>query len=227
MKAPKYIKGEKKYFRHSKNNPKNLAHIKRSVVTRVKEEKEKQRKENLTLEKNPFVNTIDLNNSPRLFEYLRENSKYDGKVLSQKRMRTILKHTLKLIAKRTVYNEAGVFIKNFGYFCIVRYPSRKIVEGFVGANKKKYMNFQTKGFPHSITFIPIRKDRALKEWVMERAFHRYNTTRIMSELLKEGKRYKMAFSLLHNLFGNRIKTVDVIKKQILDNTTTANSGSTN
>lgn len=224
MKEPKYIKGEKKkFYRHSKNNPKNLAHIKRLVITRVKE---KTKKENLTIDKSPFVNTIDLNNSPRLFEYLRANSKFDGKTLSQKRMKTILKHTLKLIAKRTVYNEAGVFIKNFGYFCIVRYPHKKIVEGFVGKDKKKYMNFQTKGFPHSITFIAVRKDNALKEWAMERAFHRYNTTRIMSELLKEGKRYKMAFSLLHNLFANRIKTVDVIKKYNIDNTTTTNSGGT-
>lgn len=222
MKGPKYIKGELKQYRHSKNSPKNLAYIKRSAVT-----KEKEREENLTLDKSPYVNTIDLNNSPRLFEYLRANSQYDGKALSQKRMRTILKHTLKTIAKRTAYNEAGVFIKNFGYFCIIRYPHKKIVEGFVGKDKKKYMNFQTKGFPHSMTFIPIRKDNALKEWVMERAFHRYNTTRIMSELLKEGKRYKMAFSLLHNLFANRTKTVDVIKKHNFDNTKTTDSGGIN
>jgi hypothetical protein len=202
MKVAKYVKGEKRVFRHSRNNPKNLNHVKRKP-------REANNKE---VEKKTFVNTIDLRSNKKLLQHLEKTLNLSKKDFTKKEIFSIIYQTLKTIGERTVRNEAGVFIKDFGYFCVVRYPQRRIMEGFVQGRKKKYMNFQTNGFPHSITFISIRKDNLLKEWVMERAFHKYHTTRIMSELLKEGKKYKMNFSLLYNLYGNRVYTVDVIKK---------------
>lgn len=208
MKEARYVKGEKRVFRMSKNNPKNLNHVKRKQPDA----------DNKEVYKKAFVNTVDLRANKKLIQHLEKTLNFAEKGLTKKDIYKIIYKTLQTIAERTVRNEAGVFVKNFGYFCIVRYPQRRIMEGFVQGRRKKYMNFQTKGFPHSITFIPIRKDTLLKEWVMERAFHKYYTTRIMSQLLSEGKRYKMNFSLLHNLHGNRINTVDVIKKQNIDNT---------
>lgn len=208
MKVAKYPEREKRIFRMSKNNPKNINHVKRKQPDA----------DNKEVYKRTFVNTINLRNNIKLLQHLEKTLNLKEKGLTKKQIFEIIYKTLQTIAERTVRNEAGVFIKNFGYFCIVRYPQRRIMEGFVQGRKKKYMNFQTKGYPHSITFIPIRKDTLLKEWVMERAFHKYYTTRIMSQLLSEGKRYKMSFSLLHNLHGNRTHTVDVIKKQNIDNT---------
>lgn len=199
MKGARYPEREKRIFRMSKNNPKNLKHVKYNCT-------------NKEVEKKAFVNTIDLRGNKKLIQHLEKILNFSKKGLTRKEVFSIIYQTLKTIGERTVRNEAGVFIKNFGYFCVVRYPQRRIMEGFVQGKKKKYMNFQTKGYPHSITFISIRKDNLLKEWVMERAFHKYHTTRIMSELLKEGKKYKMNFSLLYNLYGNRVYTVDVIKK---------------
>jgi nucleoid DNA-binding protein len=201
---------EKRVHRGSANNPKNIAHLKKRRDKKIK----KSTKESPTLEKGPYVNTIDISNNPKLLEYLKNASKRDKRQLNAKRVEKIINSTLKLIAKRMVYNEGGVFIKDFGYFCVVRYPKRTIVESFCGSIKKKWMNFQTNGYPHSATFIPIRKDTKLKEWAMERAFHTYNVTRIMSKLLMEGKRYKMNFSLLYNMNSNRNKTVDVLKNTI-------------
>lgn len=208
MKAAKYVKGEKRVFRHSKHNPKNVNHVKRKQPDA----------DNKEVYKKTFVNTIDLRGNKKLIQHLEKTLNFSKKGLTKKDIYKIIYKTLQTIAERTVRNEAGVFIKNFGYFCVVRYPQRRIMEGFVQGKKKKYMNFQTKGYPHSITFISIRKDNLLKEWVMERAFHKYHTTRIMSDLLKEGKKYKMNFSLLYNLYGNRVYTVDVIKKEKIDNT---------
>lgn len=199
---------EKRVYRFSKSNPKNVAHLRK----RQEKGKKISTKSSPTIDKKPYVNTIDIANNPKLLEFIKNQTKIDKRKFSKKRVEQVINSTLKLIAKRTVYNEGGVFIKNFGYFCVVRYPQRRIVESFCGNTKKKWMNFHTNGFPHSATFIPIRKDSKLKEWVMERAFHTYNTTRIMSKLLQEGKRYKLNFSVLHNLNANRISTVDVLKK---------------
>jgi hypothetical protein len=212
---------EKKLYRSSKNNPNNIAHLKKKAERKIK----KSTKKNPTLNKKPYVNTIDIAHNPKLLEYIKNNSSRDKRQLNESRVEAIINSTLKLIAKRIVYNEGGVFIKDFGYFCVVRYPKRIIVESFCGKSKKKWMNFQTNGYPHSATFIPIRKDTKLKEWAMERAFHTYNVTRIMSKLLVEGKRYKMNFSLLYNMNSNRNKTVDVLKKynSTDDNTEKLNS----
>jgi len=211
---------EKRIFRKSADNPKNLEYLQK------KKEKKKtlNDKENLYSEKQSFVNTVELTDNPRLLEHLKQKHQGDNRKLTQKKVNIILKHTMKTIARRIAYNEGGVFIKNFGYFCVIRYPKPRITEFFYGtqSTKKKWVNFHTGGYPFSPTFIPIRKDNKLKEWVMERAFHHYNVIRIMSQLLREGKRYKMTFSLLYNLFSNRIKTVDVLKNY--DNKKTTDSG---
>ena len=211
---------EKRIFRKSADNPKNIEHLKRKKEKR----KKTNTKENLYSDKKPYISTVELKGNPRLLEHLKQKHQGDKRSITQKRVNTILKHTMKTIAKRTAYNEGGVFIKNFGYFCIIRYPKPAIAKSFFG--KERWLNFHTGGYAYSPVFIPIRKDLKLKEWVMERAFHPYNLTRIMSELLREGKRYKMAFSLLYNLFAHRNKTVDVLKNNNFDNKKTTDSGDT-
>ena len=93
----------------------------------------------------------------------------------------------------------------------MRYPKKKVSELFLGKDKIiRNHNFHSGGFLYSPIFIPIRKDVAIKEWSFYRTFYRYNIIKKMSENLKNGKQYRMNFSLLYNTNANRIKTLDVI-----------------
>jgi hypothetical protein len=115
---------------------------------------------------------------------------------------------LRRMSNHIVDNDAGVFIKKFGYFCIFKHPKKKV-------NKGGYKNIHTMGHLYLPTFIPIRKDTLMQQWTMDRAFHKGMINMKMGNKLRAGKKYKTAFTVLQNLYG----TVQVytIEKQIDDN----------
>jgi hypothetical protein len=115
---------------------------------------------------------------------------------------------LRKMSNHIVDNEAGVFIKKFGYFCIFKHPKKKV-------NKGGYKNIHTMGHLYLPTFIPIRKDVLMQQWTMDRTFHKGMINMKMGSRLRAGKKYKTAFTVLQNLYGTT--QVYAIEKQIDDN----------
>jgi hypothetical protein len=221
MKEPRYKKEDtpKRVFRHTKGSPKNLAHLENPPIRIKSKPLPKPLPDNIFVEKRGFVNTVELKDNPKLYAYIRRALKkqFDGKVLSIKRMRKILRFMFKTISSRIVTNDGGVYIRNFGYFCVMRHPQKKIyTTSFKKDKVVKYHNFHSGGFAYSPIFIPIRKDVSLREWSFYRSFYPYNITRKMSKNLKDGKQYKMNFSLIYNMNANRNKTLDVINTQSIN-----------
>ena len=105
----------------------------------------------------------------------------------------LIKRYFKQLADHLLENEAGVFIKNFGYFCIIRHTKKRVV--------CNYRYIYTTGHTYYATFIPIRKDTALQQWTMDRTFSKGFVTKKMASRLKRGKKYKTAYIVLQNLYG--------------------------
>lgn len=112
---------------------------------------------------------------------------------------------LRKMSNHITENEAGVFVKKFGYFCIFKHPKKKV-------NKGGYKNIHTMGHLYLPTFIPIRKDVLMQQWTMDRTFHKGMVNMKMGNQLRAGKKYKTAFTVLQNLYGTA--QVYTIEKQI-------------
>ena len=89
-------------------------------------------------------------------------------------------------------NEAGVFIEGLGYFCILRDPR---------VWKDSTTRPLSDGHLYLPPFIPIRKDRNLQQWTMDRAFFKDVISGVKGKIV-EGHKYKMAFTLLNNIYSN-------------------------
>lgn len=146
-----------------------------------------------------FVNIEDTI-SMRMYDEYRKKVK---EPISIKKFRKLINRFFVETRKQMLNNEAGVFIKNFGYFCIIRNPrpSRR--------NHK-----HTMGHNYNATFIPIRKDNLMQTWTIDGAFVFFIDFVKRMKMMK-GKKYKMAFTMLNNLYGT--SQVVVYKKEIDDN----------
>jgi len=159
-----------------------------------------------------LVNCITLIKNQKFHTFCREKILPSIPDITTEEIKIIYKEALKTIAYRMVHNEAGVFIKDYGYFSVFRYPQKRIIEKYNGKEMKRYTNLHTDGVLYSLSFIPIRKDNALKVWQMDKTFLVKKISRVLYYQLIDGKKYKSAYTPLQNLYGNRIKTLDAIKK---------------
>lgn len=153
------------------------------------------------IETDKYVNLEDPL-SVRGYEYYKTRTENP---MNRKKWQAFMKKFLKRMSNSITENEAGVFIKKFGYFCIFKHPRKKV-------NKGGYKNIHTMGHLYLPTFIPIRKDALMQQWTMDRAFHKGMVNMKMGNQLRAGKKYKTAFTVLQNLYG-RTQTF-AIEKQI-------------
>jgi len=153
------------------------------------------------IETDKFVN-LENPISVRGYEYYKKRTENP---LNRQAWTKFMKQFLKRMSNSITENEAGVFIKKFGYFCIFKHPRKKV-------NKGGYKNIHTMGHLYLPTFIPIRKDALMQQWTMDRAFHKGMVNMKMGTQLRAGKKYKTAFTVLQNLYG-RTQTF-AIEKQI-------------
>lgn len=157
-----------------------------------------------------FIETdkyVNLENplSVRGYEFYKRNTENP---INRKAWTKFMRMFLRKMSNHIVDNDAGVFIKKFGYFCIFKHPKKKV-------NKGGYKNIHTMGHLYLPTFIPIRKDALMQQWTMDRTFHKGMINMKMGNRLRAGKRYKTAFTVLQNLYGTT--QVYAIEKQIDDN----------
>jgi len=150
--------------------------------------------------------------SPRAHKFYRQKTKYKRKIAKQK-LFFLMRECLKVIKERLLENESGVFIDNFGYFCIMRHPERKIRSFFIKNFFVKGKYLQTSGCIYSPVFIPIRKDSSMHQWTMDKAFDKKVNTGLRYRLRKKGKKYRMSLIVLNNLYGRENSKIELpIKK---------------
>jgi hypothetical protein len=142
------------------------------------------------LETDKYVN-LENPISVRGYEYYKTRTENP---MNRQAWTKFMRQFLKRMSNSITENEAGVFIKKFGYFCIFKHPRKKV-------NKGGYKNIHTMGHLYLPTFIPIRKDTLMQQWTMDRAFHKGMVNMKMGYQLRAGKKYKTAFTVLQNLYG--------------------------
>lgn len=146
--------------------------------------------------------------SPRAHKYYKQKSKYK-RVIAKQKLFFLMRESLKVIKERLLENEAGVFIDNFGYFCMMRHPERKIRKFNINGNvfKGKYVN--TMGCMYSPVFLPIRKDSLMNQWTMDKAFNRKLIQSLKYRIRKKGVRYKMYLTLMNNIYGRENSKIEL------------------
>lgn len=116
---------------------------------------------------------------------------------SREELKAIVKMIFQVIAEKLVTNEAGVFIRNFGYFFIWKIPNRNLRYSITqkGEDIKTKANFYTDNYMYSPIFVP---DNTLKGWSMDNTFN--NTLKQdLSKQLNAGKKYKTYIHTFKNL----------------------------
>lgn len=145
--------------------------------------------------------------SPRVYKHYKLNRKdkrikdYDvWEHMVYKFFRTFKKHLLE--------NESGVFIKDFGYFFVMRH--NRI------AGKVKNQKVEGEGRKYSAVFAPIRKDTTLDTWSMDWGTMNSINTKIYQNVAN-GIRYRMAYTLLYNFYGNQNNQIYLVEKNVNNN----------
>lgn len=145
--------------------------------------------------------------SPRAHKFYRQKTKYKKRIAKQK-LFFLMRECLKEIKKRMLENESGVFIENFGYFCMMRHPERKIRKFHINGYTYKGKYLPTMGCMYSPVFMPIRKDSSLHQWTMDKAFNQKLINSLKYRLRQKGKKYRMSFTILNNLYGRENYKID-------------------
>jgi len=145
--------------------------------------------------------------SPRAHKFYKQKTKYK-KCIAKQRLFFLMRECLKEIKKRMLENESGVFIEDFGYFCMMRHPERKIRNFYIDGNVYKGKYLSTMGCMFSPVFMPIRKDYSMQQWTMDKAFDQKLINSLKYKLRKKNKKYRMSFTILNNLYGRETSKID-------------------
>ena len=138
--------------------------------------------------------------SKKAFIHYKENAKFRNKENTYRLTdySKIVRSFYTKIARDLVDNESGVFIKNFGYFTILRHPQKKPIKYNDG---KTYFNPKTDNYVYSPCFFGVAKAKPLLHlWVMDRAFSRTHVKQKLHKALISGKKYKTLVSTLSSLY---------------------------
>ena len=116
---------------------------------------------------------------------------------NREELKTIVKIIFQVIAEKLVENEAGVFIRKFGYFFIWKIPNRDLRYSITkqGEELKTKSNFYTDNFMYSPILLP---DNTIQGWSMDNTFN--NTLKQnLSKQFNAGKNYKTYMYTFKNL----------------------------
>ena len=138
----------------------------------------------------------------RAYKYFRLNRKHKYPILFLE-WKKLCRAFFKVARRHVLENEAGLFIKNFGYFFIAR--------NLVLSQRIKYNNISAEGRKHTPMFAPIRKDTVLDTWLMDYNYNHSFETQLYDNIAK-GTRYKMAYSNLYAMFGEKQTNLTLIEK---------------
>lgn len=138
----------------------------------------------------------------RVYRYYKMHRKSQEKV-NYVDWKPKIKKFLKSMQEHILENESGVFIKNLGYFFILRHNalSFRVTKGKISGEGRKY----------TPVFVPMRKDNLLDTWSMDYAFNHTVYSKTYKKI-DAGYKYRMAYCILHNLYTNSNQEIFLIKK---------------
>ena len=140
--------------------------------------------------------------SPRTYKHYKLNRK-DKTAITYDDWEIKVSKFFKVFRKHLLENEAGVFIKDFGYFYVMRHDKL--------THRIKGQKIHGEGRRYSAMFSPIRKDKLLDAWSMDYGFVGTINSEIYNNIEK-GIRYKMAYTLLYNFYGNQNNQIYLVEK---------------
>jgi nucleoid DNA-binding protein len=128
-----------------------------------------------------------------------------------------------IISDQLLEKPGGVYIHNFGYFCILQRPKRKAIKykNKYGYTKENF-NTKTKSYVYNLVFIPVKHIRnSLSVWSMDRTFKRSVRMRLRMKL-RSGVRYKnyiytLSTSLKQRSNIQKFKGKDIINEALKEN----------
>jgi len=129
------------------------------------------------------------------FKYYRENSKYaDKKIVGDyKKHGKVISAFYKKVGENLAEASGGVFVKNLGYFSIMKDFNKPMYFDFKTYQKR--LNSFTNGAMYTLSFIPSRTSAILRPWVFD-----YNFTPkvkgMVKDALKSGKKYNFHYNLI-------------------------------
>ena len=127
------------------------------------------------------------------------NKKYISKKYkfeSREEFKKVIKEIFKVIAKNLIEKEAGVLLRNFGYFFIWKIPQKmkySITER--GKNVVEKYNMYTDNYMYSPQFLGGSN---MSQWSMDNTFN-YNIKKNLKSKLLSGKHYKMFVNTFKSL----------------------------
>lgn len=138
----------------------------------------------------------------RAFKHYTLNAKHRVKenTYTSRKYSKVITAMYKKVARDLVDKEGGVFLKNLGYFTILKHPKKQVVK-VQYQNNKEFFNTKTSNYLYTPSFFGFGKGRSLfKFWCMDRAFSRRIVKKPLHKKLMEGKKYKTYIATLFGLY---------------------------
>lgn len=148
--------------------------------------------------------------SPRLHKFYRWNTKFKKKI-TLSRYKAFMKRFLRRMMEKLLFNQAGVFIENFGYFFMhLRPVPRK--------HRKRKPSVFNRNEIYLPMFMPIRKDGVLHQWTMDRMFTQGFRARLNRRVNTEKVDYRSALTNLIAFYAEGKTVIPNIKKKNFEHT---------
>lgn len=141
--------------------------------------------------------------APRVYKHYKLNRKNKDFLTYKHDWLPMMSKFFKVFREHLLNNESGVFIKDFGYFFIMRHNKL--------SKRIEYQKVHGEGRKYSPMFAPIRKDTLLDTWVMDYGFSTTVVERAYDNI-ENGIRYKMVYSLLYSIYGNKQNQLYLVEK---------------
>lgn len=130
----------------------------------------------------------------RVYEYYKKNKK-SNQTLTEHKFFKFIDALFKLVNKKMVSNEAGVFLERLGYFYIIRMPKRRI--------KAQAISPTNIGISFRPMFVPIRYDSKLEKYIMDYGFPNAILVRIARKKKKFEEPYSSSLKMLLSVYTNQ------------------------
>jgi hypothetical protein len=136
------------------------------------------------------------------FNHYKDNAKHRNKENTYRLTdyNKIVRSFYTKVARDLVNNEGGVFIRNLGYFTILKNPRKSVVKTPHNGGKT-YFNPNTDNHVYFPVFFGVGKNKPLLHlWVMDRAFSKLHVKNPLHKALISGRKYKTYISTLSSLY---------------------------
>lgn len=141
-------------------------------------------------------------NDQRAYRYYKEKARYrnNENTYTHADYSKIITSFYRKVSRDLIEKPGGVFLKNLGYFTILKHPKKQVVK-VPYLNGKEFFNNKTKNYLWTPSFFGFGVGRTLlKYWVMDRTFSKLHVKEKLHKKLMAGKTYKTFVATLFSLY---------------------------